>query len=57
MMGALVYPFDPSEGSLPPAEHDNLWSLNGTNEVLFLTLPHTIHKAVDKLRALIPLSS
>ncbi len=50
VLGALVYPLDPSDPSNPPAEDGNPWFLDVQKEVLFLTLNHDIGEATRKMR-------
>jgi 5-methylcytosine-specific restriction enzyme subunit McrC len=49
IQGMLLYPFDPSNPSIPPAEAGNPWMLDSRKKVRFLTLPHQIDEAVRKL--------
>lgn len=50
IQGALVYPVDPSELPAPLVESTNPWRLDDRKEIHFLTLPHQVHKAAQKLR-------
>lgn len=48
--GILAYPFDPARPDPPSAESRSPWALDARTRVTFVTLPHDIEAAVEKLR-------
>jgi len=54
--GALIYPREPDEASLPMMELHSPWHLDDTKDVRFITLPSTLNDAVQKLNASMPLA-
>jgi len=56
LLGMLVYPQDPADPTVPPAEAANPWRLERGREVHFLTLPHSLAEAAGKLRTCLGLT-
>lgn len=52
--GALIYPEDPDGSGIPPAERSSPWRLDGDRQVFFMTLPHDVGGAAQKLRSILP---
>ena len=50
LTGALIYPADPESKAIPLAERKGPWRLNADHLVHFLTLPHKLQEAANKLR-------
>ena len=57
VLGMLAYPFDPATPSTPPAEAGNPWRLDSAKVVRFITIPHDLDSAADKVRSEVPLPS
>jgi len=51
--GVLAYPEEKVEGRFSPAEAGNPWLLDSTRSLFFITLPHSIDKAAQKLRDMV----
>lgn len=49
IVGALAYPQDPSSPAAPPAEERSPWRLDPQRRVYFVTLPHDLGSAAEKL--------
>lgn len=49
--GILAYPANPDRPGVPPVEKQNLWRLKSGQCVSFVTLPHDIEGAVEKVRS------
>jgi 5-methylcytosine-specific restriction enzyme subunit McrC len=54
IIGALIYPSDPARPEVPIVEAGNPWRLADGKSILFLTLPHQVEYAAEKLRHALP---